>query len=122
VQRVANWWKRRAEVDMTGVADPLARAKELIPRGVSLVLYHRSMDEEQTAGALWDDQACQTVRELCDLGLDVVVAGGVDLDMLAMLCEAPLYAIVVGRGITAQADPAHAARRIHARVRQVWPG
>jgi 3-hexulose-6-phosphate synthase len=120
VQRMADQWSRRAEVDMTGVADPVARAKELLPRGVSLVLYHRSIDEEQTAGALWDEKACQTVSDLCALGLDVAIAGGVEYDVLPLLCEAPLYGIVVGRGITAQPDPAAAARKIYERVHELW--
>jgi 3-hexulose-6-phosphate synthase len=50
VQREADKWKRRAEVDMTGVKDPVARAKEVQAAGVSLVLYHRSIDEELTEG------------------------------------------------------------------------
>jgi len=120
VQRAADQWNRRAEVDMTGVADPVARAQELLARGVSLILYHRSIDEEQTVGARWDDKACQTVSDLCKLGLDVAVAGGIDADILPLLCDAPLYGIVVGRGVTAQADPAAAARQIYERVHEIW--
>ncbi|HLO18521.1 MAG TPA: orotidine 5'-phosphate decarboxylase / HUMPS family protein, partial [Anaerolineales bacterium] len=48
VQREADKWKRRAEVDMTGVGDPVLRAKEVRNECVSLVLYHRSIDEEIT--------------------------------------------------------------------------
>jgi len=120
VQHVADQWDRRAEVDMTGVADPVARAQELLPRGVSLVLFHRSIDEELTAGALWDEKACQTVRELFALGVDVAVAGGIDSEILPLLCNVPLYGIVVGRGITAQPDPAAAARKIYERVHELW--
>jgi 3-hexulose-6-phosphate synthase len=121
VQREAEKWKRRAEVDMTGVSDPLARAREVQARGVSLVLYHRSIDEELTQGALWDEAAVQTVRGMCALGLDVAVAGGVHLEMLPLLRGLPIYGIVVGRGITAQADPVEAARRIAGRIREIWP-
>lgn len=121
VQREADKWGRRAEVDMTGVADPLARAIQVQAVGVSLVLYHRSIDEELTEGALWDEKACQTVKELCSLGLDVAIAGGVDASVLPLLCDAPLYGIVVGRGITAQPDPAAVARSIAEKVRRTWP-
>lgn len=76
VQREADKWKRRAEVDMTGVKDPVARAKEVQAAGVSLVLYHRSIDEELTEGALWDEKAVNIVREMCELGIDVSIAGG----------------------------------------------
>lgn len=120
VQREADKWKRRAEVDMTGVMDPVQRAKEVREAGVSLVLYHRSIDEETTQGALWDERAVQTVREMCSLGLDVAIAGGVNQDVLPLLQDVPVYGVVVGRGITAQADPAEAARDIANCIREIW--
>jgi len=120
VQREADKWNRRAEVDMTGVKDPVARAKEVQAAGVSLVLYHRSIDEETTQGALWDEEAVNTVHAMCDLGLDVAIAGGINLDILPLLHGAAIYGIVVGRGITAQADPARVAEQIAQRIREFW--
>jgi len=121
VQREADKWRRRAEVDMTGVKDPLARAREVQRVGVSLVLYHRSIDEETTEGALWDEKAVETVRQMGKLGLDVAVAGGVNLDVLPLLGSVPLYGIVVGRGITAQQEPGAAAAALAGRVQELWP-
>jgi 3-hexulose-6-phosphate synthase len=121
VQGEASKWKRRAEVDMTGVKDPVARAKEVKESGVSLVLYHRSIDEELTQGALWDERAVNTVREMCNLGLDVAIAGGIHYDILPLLSGVPIYGIVIGRGITAQSDPAQAAEKIARRIREIWP-
>jgi len=121
VQREADKWKRRAEVDMTGVKDPITRAKEAKAVGVSLVLYHRSIDEELTQGALWDDQAVNMIRAMCNLGLDVAIAGGINYDILTLLRGVPIYGIVIGRGITAQPYPAQAAEKITQRIRQIWP-
>ena len=121
VQREADKWKRRAEVDMTGVKDPVARAKEVKAAGVSLVLYHRSIDEELTEGALWDEKAVNTVREMCALGLDVAIAGGIHYDILPLLRGVPIYGVVVGRGITAQAEPAQTAEKIARRIHEIWP-
>jgi 3-hexulose-6-phosphate synthase len=121
VQREADKWKRRAEVDMTGVKDPVARAKEVKTAGVSLVLYHRSIDEELTEGALWDERAVNTVREMCALGLDVAIAGGIHYDILPLLRGVPIYGVVVGRGITAQAEPAQTAEKIARRIHEIWP-
>jgi 3-hexulose-6-phosphate synthase len=121
VQHEADKWKRRAEVDMTGVKDPVARAREVMQAGVSLVLYHRSIDEELTEGALWDSRAVDTVRQMCELGLDVAIAGGVSHETLPLLRGLPIYGVVVGRGITAQADPAAAAARIAERICEIWP-
>ena len=121
VQREATAWMRRAEVDMTGVANPLARGEEVQAAGVSLVLYHRSIDEEVTQGANWDDQACRTVQALCDLGLDVAIAGGLTSAILPRLGACRLYAVVVGRGITAQPDPAAAAAALAHQLQTIWP-
>lgn len=120
VQREADKWKRRAEVDMTGVKDPVTRAKEVQAAGVSLVLYHRSIDEELTEGAVWDERAVNTIRAMCALGLDVAVAGGIHYDTLPLLNGVPIYGVVVGRGITSQNDPAQAARKIAERIRDIW--
>ncbi len=121
VQLEADKWKRRAEVDMTGVKDLVACTKEVRELGVSLVLYHRSIDEELTQGASWDEKAVNTIREMCKLGLDVAVAGGIHYDILPLLAGIPIYGIVIGRGITAQPDPAQAAEKIARRVREIWP-
>lgn len=120
VQREADKWKRRAEVDMTGVKDPVARAKEVMEAGVSLVLYHRSIDEELTEGALWDERAVNTVRDMCALGIDVAIAGGIHYDILPLLSGVPIYGIVIGRGITAQPNPAQAAEKIARRIHEIW--
>jgi 3-hexulose-6-phosphate synthase len=120
VQREADKWHRRAEVDMTGVVDPVARSCEVQKVGVCLVLYHRSIDEEVTAQAQWNSKACEIVRSMCALGLDVAIAGGVNIDVLALLGGVPIYGLVVGRGITAQPDPAGTARLIHQRVQDLW--
>jgi len=121
VQREADKWNRRAEVDMTGVKDPVARAKEVRESGVSLVLYHRSIDEELTQGAVWDERAVNTVREMCNHGLDVAIAGGIHYDILPLLNGVPIYGIVIGRGITTQPDPAQVAEKIAQRIREIWP-
>ena len=121
VQREADKWKRRAEVDMTGVLDPVARARKVKEAGVSLVLYHRSIDEELTEGALWDEKAVNTVREMCYLGLDVAIAGGINYDTLHLLRGVPIYGVVVGRGITTQPDPAKTAQKIAEHIHEIWP-
>jgi len=120
VQREADKWKRRAEVDMTGVKDPVARAKEVKATGVSLVLYHRSIDEELTEGALWDEKAVNTIREMCALGLDVAIAGGIHYDILPLLQDVPIYGIVIGRGITSHPAPAQEAEKIAERIHEIW--
>jgi len=120
VQKEADRWGRRAEVDMTGVGDPVARSRECQAIGVSLVLYHRSVDEELSRGAAWDETAVHTVRDMCDLGLDVAIAGGVNPAILTLLRHVPLYTVIIGRSITAQPDPTVAASAIRQQINQNW--
>jgi 3-hexulose-6-phosphate synthase len=112
VQRVADEWGRRCVVDLTGIRDIKARCAELKPQGIDLVLVHRSIDEEVTHGAAWSENDCVVLTEIASMGIEVMIAGGLDADNLGMFSEVPLYAAVVGRGITSQADPASEAERI----------
>ena len=48
------------------------------------------------------------------------IAGGINYDILPLLSGVPIYGIVVGRGITAQPDPAQAAEKIAGRIREIW--
>jgi 3-hexulose-6-phosphate synthase len=112
VQRVADEWGRRCVVDLTGIRDIKDRCAELEPHGIKFVLVHRSIDEEVTHGAAWSEDDCTILTDIAAMGIEVMIAGGVDADNLSMFCEVPLYAAVVGRGITSQADPADAAERI----------
>jgi 3-hexulose-6-phosphate synthase len=112
VQRVADEWGRRCVVDLTGIRDIRARCAELEMHGIDLVLVHRSIDEEVTGGAAWSEDDCAVLVEIIAMGIEVMIAGGLDAGNLGMFREVPLYAAVVGRGITSKADPADAAERI----------
>jgi len=116
VQREADKWQRRAEVDMTGVANVVKRTHELMKIGVNLILYHRSIDEELNKGAAWNESAFQTLQTLCELKIDVGVAGGINLDNVTNLLEYPLFSIVIGRGITAQKNPSGVAEEFKRRL------
>jgi len=118
VHKEAERWGRRCEVDMTGVSDIVARTKQLMDSGINLILFHRSIDEETHKGAAWDSVAFHTLEQLCNLGIDVGVAGGISLTTLPSLLQYPLFSIVIGRGITAQSDPGAAARAIAQSVRK----
>jgi 3-dehydro-L-gulonate-6-phosphate decarboxylase len=58
---------------------------------------------------------------MCNLDLDVAIAGGITYHILPLLSGLPIYGIVIGRGITAQPDPAQAAEKIARRIREIWP-
>jgi 3-hexulose-6-phosphate synthase len=120
VRREARKWGRRAEVDLTGVGDPVGRTQQIMALGIDLVLAHRSIDEQLCRGATWDDAAVATVRRLCALGLDVGVAGGIDESILPYFEGLPLYCIVLGRCVTGTVDPAATAKQISQQVHSLW--
>lgn len=118
VQRVAGEWGKRCVVDLTGIRDIKARCSELKPRDVDLVLVHRSIDEEVTSGAAWSESDCASLIEIHAMGIEVMIAGGLNADNLALFCDVPLFAAVVGRGITSQPDLAAAAEQIAGVIRE----
>ncbi len=120
VQREADQWGRRCVVDLTGVQDLIPKCEALREIGVDLVLVHRSIDEEVTRGASWTEVDCRIVGELCKLGLDVMIAGGLGVSNLPLFCEYPIFAVVIGRGITMQDDPAAAAMQIAEFIEEKW--
>ena len=89
------------------------RCTELEPHGIDLVLVNRSIDEEVTSGAAWNESDCALLTEINAMGIDVMIAGGINAENLPMFCEVPLYAVVVGLGITAQKDPSAAAEHLY---------
>lgn len=120
VHRTCERYGRRCLVDLTGVEDPVSHARELQERGIDLVLFHRSVDQEQMEGASWDAEACQQVEKLCELGIDVSIAGGLDSSTLVRFQGLPLFSVVCGRAITAQADPTAAAQALSNRIDELW--
>ena len=121
VQSEADRSGRGCIVDLTGVEDVLGRSRQLQAIGVRHVLVHRSIDEELTKGAAWSAEAVDTVRRLCDMGFAVSVAGGLGPHNLPLFRGVPLYAVVVGRAVTGQHDPAAAAQAVNRLVAEVWP-
>ena len=112
VRRVAEEQERRCVVDLTGIRDVRARCRELEPHGIDLVLVHRSIDEEVTSGAAWNSSDIEVLSDLGNMGIEVMIAGGLNTENIPLFSAVPLYAIVVGRGITAQEDPAGAAAEL----------
>lgn len=120
VQREADQWGRRCIVDLTGVEDVHGKCRMLVDIGVDLVLVHRSIDEELTKGISWNPEECRIIGELSSLGLEVMVAGGIGSSNLPMFVGNPIYAVVIGRGITTQENPSSAAEQIATQIAELW--
>lgn len=92
--------------------------KEWKALGIKQIIYGRP----SSASGPWTCEDAEFVRKLCDMGFEVTATGGITYDDLDMLAGLPLYAIICGRSIRNAENPAAEARRIKARMRELWQG
>lgn len=93
--------------------DDLREWKEI---GIKQIIYGRP----STASGPWTAQDVEFVRKLCDMGFEVTATGGITYDDLEVLAGLPLYAVICGRSIRNAENPAAEARRIKARLKELW--
>ena len=91
-------------MELTGVRDIIARAKEWREMGVERMVYHRGWDE-QTANRQWEENDRTTVRQLIDMGFKITVTGGITTEKLPFFQSLPVSVVICGRGIRETADP-----------------
>ena len=105
---------KRVMIDMMQVADPLARARQLLALGCDLLCLHTAHDLQSSQGSP-SAQLAQLRAELP--GAQLAIAGGVKLDTLAEILPLRPQVVIVGSGITAAPDPGATARHFHERIR-----
>ena len=108
-------------MELTGVRDILARAREWRQIGVERMVYHRGWDE-QTANRQWVEDDRTTVRQLIDMGFKITVTGGITTDKLPFFQPLPVSVVICGRGIREAADPRAAAHAFRAEMQRLWGG
>ncbi len=93
--------------------DDLREWKKL---GISQIIYGRP----SSASGPWTCEDVDFVRQICDMGFEVTATGGITYDDLEILAGLPLFAVICGRSIRTAPDPAAEARRIKARIDELW--
>lgn len=106
-------------IELTGIRDIMARAKEWRDIGVTRMVYHRGWDEGN-ASRRWEQKDLDTIRSLIEMGFQVSVAGGIELDALPFFKGVDISVFVIGRAIYAQANPGAAARKFREVVDENW--
>ncbi|MFJ7749222.1 3-hexulose-6-phosphate synthase [Arthrobacter sp. NPDC097144] len=99
-------------VDLIGVGDKAARAKEVTDLGAEFVEFHAGLDEQAQDG--YDLNTLLTAGKAA--GVAFSVAGGVKLDTLADVQASGAQVAVVGGGIYSAEDPAQAAKELRAAI------
>ena len=99
-------------VDLIGVADKVARAKEARALGAKFVEMHAGLDEQAKPG--FDLSGLLTAGE--EARVPFSVAGGVNLSTIEAVQKAGADVAVVGGSIYSAADPALAAKKLRAAI------
>ena len=97
-------------VDMIGVADPVARAKQCAEWGASVIGLHMAIDEQMTGAAADPFATLRAVRAA--VTVPVSIAGGLNSETVVDAVEAGADILVVGGAIHKASDPEAAAREI----------
>ncbi|HKJ27166.1 MAG TPA: orotidine 5'-phosphate decarboxylase / HUMPS family protein [Anaerolineales bacterium] len=106
-------------IELTGIRDILARAREWRNIGVERMVYHRGWDEGNLSRS-WDANDLATISELINMGFQISVAGGLGLDMVPFFKDVAISVFIVGRAIRETPDPAATARKFRAAINQTW--
>jgi 3-dehydro-L-gulonate-6-phosphate decarboxylase len=106
-------------MELTGVRDIIARAKEWRQIGVERMVYHRGWDE-QAAARQWTEDDKVIVRQLIDMGFKITVTGGITTDLLPFFQDLSVSIIISGRNIHKADDPRAAAREFRASLQRLW--
>ena len=87
--------------------------------GIRQVIYHQSRDA-LLAGETWGEKDLAKIQKLIDMGFQVSVTGGLDVDTLKLFKGMAVYTFITGRGITAAQDPAQAATAFLDEIKAIW--
>ena len=99
-------------VDLIGVADKAARAREVTALGVQFVEMHAGLDEQAEDGFTFDT----LLTDGTESGVDFSVAGGVTIETIAAVQKAGATVAVAGSAIYSATDPAAAAAELRAAI------
>jgi 3-dehydro-L-gulonate-6-phosphate decarboxylase len=108
-------------IELTGIRDILARAREWRGIGVERMVYHRGWDEGNLSRT-WDASDRATIEELIRMGFRISIAGGLDLEMIPFFRGLDISVFIIGRAIRETPDPVASARRFRAVIDQYWGG
>jgi len=117
--KTANEYGKEVLMELTGVRDIIAYAKEWCQVGIEWMVYHRGWDEE-ASNRQWSQDDLDTIRRLIDMGFKVTVTGGLTNDSIPFFQNIPVTALITGRAIHAAPDPVASAMEIRSTISRLW--
>jgi len=106
-------------MELTGVRDIVARAKEWRQIGVERMVYHRGWDE-QTFARQWVEEDRTVIRQLIDMGFKITVTGGITKPLLPFFQPLAVSVVICGRGIRETPDPRQSAHEFRMEMHRLW--
>lgn len=117
--KTANEYGKEILMELTGVRDIIAHAKEWRQVGIEWMVYHRGWDEE-ASNRQWSQNDLDTIQRLIDMGFKVTVTGGITLESIPFFQSIAVTAIITGRAIHAAKDPVASAMEIRSTISRLW--
>jgi 3-dehydro-L-gulonate-6-phosphate decarboxylase len=112
---------KEAIIELTGIRDILARAREWRSIGMERMVYHRGWDEGNTS-RLWEPRDRAIIEELIRMGFKISVAGALELETISFFQGVDISVFVIGRAIRETPDPAATARLFRAEINRIYGG
>ena len=117
--KTAHQYGKEILMELTGVRDIMARAREWRDVGVERMVYHRGWDEE-AYNRQWSQSDLDTIGQLIDMGFKVTATGGITQESLPFFQSLPISIIITGRAIHKADDPAASALSLRSTLAKLW--
>lgn len=95
------------------------QAEQWLRLGIKQAIYHQSRDA-LFSGETWGEKDLKKVQKLIDMGFNVSVTGGLDVETLSLFEGMNVYTFIAGRGITSAANPVEAAEEFQNEIKRIW--
>lgn len=95
------------------------QAKQWHDIGIRQAIYHQSRDA-LLSGETWGEKDLAKVKKLIEMGFNVSVTGGLNVDTLKLFEGIDVYTFITGRGITAADNPVKAATDFKNEIIRIW--
>lgn len=96
-----------------------ADAREWRKIGIKQAIYHRGRDA-QAAGQTWSQEDIDKAKGLCDLGLEVSMTGGMEVEDIKLFQGLTVKSFIVGRNLRECPDPAAKAAAFKKEFATYW--
>jgi 3-hexulose-6-phosphate synthase len=114
VIKAANANNAEAQLDLIGVEDKVAVAKEAAANGAHIIGVHTGLDAQAAGQTPFAD--LKMIADLGVQGIKISVAGGINKDTIQSCVQAGASIVVVGAAIYGAPSPAEAAKELRALV------